>query len=197
MSTFGDKIAALNKRLSEIGNKIVQLDQRRRDNSYDASQGNKTALKAIAAVDTEAETLYREQQTLSQALDAAEQLAKDEQQAILDKQEQARQREAHSLAGDIATYNSEFDAALVKLRELLERRDEHLNKLARLQVIDMGYLARMKKDAVTAAMAHAGLHRFCNLHTPAPASIRALASSNNLLAGIGEPTKHPRVKLNE
>ena len=198
MSTFTDKIATLNERLSEIGNKIVQLDQRRRDNSYDASQGNKTALKAIAAVDTEAEQLYREQQTLSQALDAAEQLAKDEQQLILDKQEHERQREAHSLAGNAASLNQEIDQLLVQLRQALERRAEQLNQLARMHVIDMGYLTRMGKDAITAGFCAAGLHRFADIRTPAPTSIRALATANQLLGSIGGAyVKVPRVKLNE
>src|SRR5262249_7745699 len=153
MSTFHDKITSLNQRLSEIDAKIVQLDQRRRDNSYDASQGNKTALKAIAAVDTEAEALYREQQTVSQALDAAEQLAKDEQQALVEKAEQARHKQVRDLAGTVATYNDEIDALLVKLREALERRMETGHQLSRTDVVDRGLVNRMlSKDALTRAL---------------------------------------------
>jgi len=65
------------------------------------------------------------------------------------------------------------------------------------------YLARMGKDAVTAALCAASLHRFANIHTPAPTSIRALSTANNLLGGIGgrylevEPAKVARVKLHE
>ena len=199
MSTSADKIANLNQPLSELASKLAELGQRRRDHSLDASQGNKTALQAIAALDMQSEQLQRDRRTLSAALEQTEALAKDEQGRLLDKQEQARLREARESAAAVATYNEEIDKLLgVQLREALERRAETLNQLARLHVIDMGYLTRMGKDAVTAAMAHPGLHRFCNLHTPAPGSIRPLAEANNLLGGIGgdvEPTKIERARL--
>ena len=201
MSTYADKITTLAQRLSEIGAKITGLDERRRQNSFDASQGNKTALKAIAALDTETEQLYREQQTLSQALDAAEQLTKAEQQAIVDKAEHERQREARTLAANAATLNDEIDALSVKLCEACERRIE-LHQLSRLDVVDRMLVNRMLgKDPLTRALQYHGIHRFAAIMVGAPTSAAPMAQANKLLASFGggyvEPDKVKRVKLDE
>ena|SRR5262245_59037320 len=202
MSTYADKIASLNQRLSELGTKLVELEQRRRDHSLDASQGNKTALQAIARLDTETEQVQREQKTLAAALNQTEQLAKDEQQQLLDKQEQQRLKEARELAGAAASYNDEVDGLLVKLREALERRTETLQQLSRLDVVDRGLVNRMlTKDPLTRALHHHAIHRYAAIMVGAPTSAAPMNQANKLLAGFGggyiEPGKVARVKLNE
>ena len=66
-------------------------------------------------------------------------MAKEEQQALLDKQEHERQREAHTLAANAPTLNDEIDKLLTQLREACERRTEKLHKLAALRVVDANY----------------------------------------------------------
>src|SRR5262249_46729605 len=140
MSDFQSRHAArildLNNRLTSVNEQTRNLDTRRNGLSLDAAQNSKSALKEIAQIDSQLEGLLRESKTLSAAIAQAEQLAQQEQQSILDKAEQARQREAHSLAGNAATLNEEIDQLLIQLREALERRAEHLNQLARLHVIN-------------------------------------------------------------
>lgn len=207
MSDFQSKhalrIENLEKRLVAVNELVRDLEGRRTGLSFDASQGNKTSLKEIAQIDTQVEGLQREHKTLSAAIAQAQQLAQQEQQELLNKHEQERQREARNLAAAAASLNEEIDQQLIQLRGALERRAENLNQLARLRVIEMGYLTRMGKDAITAGFCAAGLHRFADIRAPAPTSIRALATANKLLGGIGggyievEPAKRERVKLNE
>ena len=180
------KLADLNTRIGEIDGKIAELETRRAGHALDAAEGNKNAIKAIASIDSEFDQLRRECSTLKSATEQLKQLMAAEQQAALDKVEQERQREARTLAGDVATYNSELDAALIVLRETLERRYAALQKLSALRVVDPMYINKMLgRDALTRAMQAHGIARYCALMTGAPTSACAMGAANKLLAGFG------------
>jgi|SRR5262245_15934227 len=201
-SRHAARIADLNNRLTAINEQTRDLDTRRNGLSFDASQGHKTSLKEIAQIDSQLERLLRESKTLSAAIAQAEQLAQDEQKALLDKQEQARHKQAREFAGTVATYNDEIDKLLVQLREALERRMETAHQLSRTDVVDRGLVNRMLgKDALTRALHHHGIHRFAAIMVGAPQSAGPMSQANKLLSGFGggyiEADKVKRVMLDD
>jgi hypothetical protein len=196
MATYTDKIQEFKRRLSDISAQLISLKDRRKEYSFAASEGNRDAIKQVADADFQSDGLQKQVQTLQSAIETAEALEK---QQTLDHEQQLqreRDQDAYSHARAIIALNCEVDDALLHLRELFERRASLLNGLAKLEVVDPAFVARMQSRSVLtrASCAH-GLHRFLSLETPAPASMVALATTNETLLGVGTPPSDDKSRV--
>jgi hypothetical protein len=201
MSSFTDRIGLFRQRAADITTKLASLADQRKDYALDAVEQKPSALKSIADLDHEAESLRKEEQTLNCAIELAE--ARQRQEVLDLEQQKRRQREveAHNHAQAIAALNCEIDEVLVQLRAIFERRASLLVGLARTELVDPTFVARFgNKAGATRAACCAGLHRYLALETVAPSSMVPLASTNPTLLGIGKASfddKSQRIKFQE
>jgi hypothetical protein len=186
MSSLADRVVELRKRATDIAANLISLAERRKERSLDAAIGHdKTAVEAIKQIDADCDRLKREGQTISAALELAEQ--KEREIAAEADRAQTRERaiEARKYADGLAALNIEIDSMMTQLFEAFQRRAILIAGLGGL--VDPSFIARfVGKPGPTRAACHAGLHRFLALETVSPQAMRPLADANALLEGIGE-----------
>jgi len=193
MSTT-DQIVSLRERLSGIAGELAALVDRRKSYSLAATEGDARAIKSIGDCDFESEALRKQEQTILSAIESASALEKQREFDAEAAQRRALQAEAHKHAQAIIALNGELDTMLLRLREAFERRATALRHLADTGLVDTNLLLKFShRTGPTAAAAHAGLNKFLHLEMVPVASLRTLADSNPILAGIGKASRpHPR-----
>ena len=134
MSDFQSKVAELTKRAEFIDSKLSELHLERHLKSLDASIGDKTALRAVAACDDKIEQLLKERQTIASATERVAELIKGEQSEPDARALRARQELAGNAAAGIVVVNSLIDVALGELRKLFERRQLLVGELSRTEI---------------------------------------------------------------
>jgi hypothetical protein len=190
MSSFESRIAELKDRANGIAEQIITLAQRRKERSLDAAIGDKTAVQAIADLDVQSDSLKRESQTVSAAIELAEQKQREADAQAERKQLRQRAIEARKHSDAIQALHSEIDLMFKQLREVFERRNILLQGLVNTEICDRSVTMRLaNKTGATAAAAHAGLSRYLGLELVPVVAQRPLADSNALLAGIGKPSE--------
>jgi hypothetical protein len=180
-----DKMQALNQRVEDLDKEIAELQRQRDSLALAYSQNDKTAIKQVAQCDNAIDNATKEKSLLESAIQQLKSLALDEQAAVLEQVEEQRQSKAADLAESICDTNAAIDLKLGELCSLLKLRADNLNSLRGLNVVDPMYVSRMGRSTVTAAFAAAGLHKYIDMATPAPSSIRPMADGNRFLSGIG------------
>src|SRR5260221_7167870 len=105
-----EKLAAINTRVQDLQSEILELQTRRDRLAVDYSQGNKSAIKECAQIDTAQDAAKREMGLLQTAIAKLTELAEEEQQEILDKVEEQRQTKAADFAESICDTNAAIDA---------------------------------------------------------------------------------------
>ena len=201
MSDYRSKISELRSRVSDIGAQLASLADRRKSYALAAAENDKTALKEIADVDFAADSLRKQAATLDAAVETAEALQRQQQAEAEQQERREREIEAHQHAQAVIALNEEIDLALTQLREVFERRQDQLGKLAATGIVDSAVVMRLSNKAgPTRAACFAGLHRHIDLMTVSNQSMCPLGDAAPILAVIGvlpdtpPPTKAPRLK---
>jgi hypothetical protein len=193
VSSLASRIEELRRRAETIAAEIVNIATRRKQHSLDAAIGDKSAQSAIHDLDLQREALSREGQTISAALELAQQREREEQQEAEAKLRHAREVDAYRAARAVITLHHELDEALAALRQIFERRAIALNALG--NVVDHGLVTRLSnKSNATSAAQLSGLSKFLNLEMTPAGSLRPLSSSDEILLRIGvDPDKSKKV----
>jgi hypothetical protein len=193
MSSYGDRINELRKRVSDIASQLTSLTDKRKSYSLAATEGDERAKKAIADCDFQTDSLHREEQTVNSAIETATALHKQQEVDTERKERHQKEVDARLAAQAIAALNLEIDEALVHLKEIFDRRASLLTELADTQVVDPGLIMRLNhRSGPTASAQLAGLNRFLALEMTPAASVRPLATANEILVRIGaEPEPEP------
>ena len=184
-----DKLATVNSRIDDLDKEIAELTVRRESLAVDFASGTKSAQKEVAQIDAAYDAAWKERGLLISAMSQLETLAEEEQKAVLAKVDEKRYADAAGHAAAVMMLNEQIDTRLADLNNMMTSRANALNAIRALHVVDAGYIARMLKDATTAAVAAAGLQKFVDFRIPSPNGIRPLSAANKLLAGIGKPPK--------
>ena len=186
MASYSDKIEEFHRRISDIAAKLTGLADKRRSYSLAAASGDPRALKQVGEVDWELDALRKEQQTINSAIETATALEKQHELDAEAEARRAREGAAYKAARAVCTINLELDQELIRLREAFERRAVLLKALGDTNAVDLGLIARLSnRSNATSAAQLAGLNRFLNLEMTPTASMRPLATSNELLLRIG------------
>jgi hypothetical protein len=198
MSTdLAARISQLQQRASALAAAMVTLRDERRAHSLAAVfEADKKALKIITDADLQLDSLAKEQQTISSAIETAEALLRQQHLEAEAAERTQLAIEANRCAQAAASINVEIDALMKALREAFERRAVALGALQRTAVADGTYIARLSnKGTATRAACAQNLHRWLDISAVSPMSHLPLASTNPQLLAIGlppEPTPTPR-----
>jgi hypothetical protein len=180
------KLSELAQRVVTIDSEIASLDTQYAELAARFDTGSKEALRQAEQIEVKTSGLRRERALVNAACARIEELRKSE---LIEIEEQAKRQQlqqAREIADAICAAHVEIDRILVTLRERLERRASLLSQLQRLDLDTGGVVNRLLQRAVvTRACCAAGLHKFAELQTVAPNSMVRLASSNQILLGIG------------
>jgi hypothetical protein len=188
MSDLADRIAELRKRAADIASSLTALADRRKERSLDAVSGDKDAAKSIADLDFQSDALKRENQTISSALELAQERQRDREAEARDAKQRALEADAKRHGEAICALNTEIDMRMEQLAEVFARRASLLLGLANTGIVDSLFVARLcgKAGATRAACAH-GLHRYIDIQTVSPQAMLPLADQNSLLLSIPRP----------
>jgi hypothetical protein len=189
LSSLASRIEELRRRAEAVAAELINIAARRKQHSLDAAIGDKGAIKSIADLDAENDSLKKEAMTISSALEMAEQREREEQQEAEARERHAREVDAYRAARAVITLQHEIDEALLQLRQIFERRAIALNALG--NVVDHGLVTRLSnKSNATSAAQLAGLSKYLNLEMTPAGALRPLASSDEILLRIGvDPDK--------
>jgi len=188
MSDFENRVQTYKQRQIAIETRLFAIEAERQRLSPAAVDGDRKAIAAIDALDSERSRLVSEQATITAAASQVEQLMRDEQLAGERKAALLHDNQSNELAASIATLNSEIDQALINLRQIFERRADLLGALTATPAGNSPALTGLaRKFGPTGAACHAGLQRYLALEVVAAGAARPLASANELLEGIGTP----------
>jgi hypothetical protein len=187
MSSLSDRLAELKKRAGEITRQITSLADKRKSYAFAAATGDAKARKQISDVDFEVQSLGKEEQTITAAIESGEALIKQQQLDAEAAERREREGKAYGHARALIALNEEIDLAFAQLREQFERRASILSGLAATGVVDLGLVMRLgNKYNATSSAQLAGLGRYMNLEMVPAAVQRPLADSNSLLLSIGK-----------
>jgi chromosome segregation ATPase len=180
---FAEKIRSFGQRTKDIAVKLATLSERRKEFALGAADGNKTSLKAIQELDTERDELWKERETLTTAIAEAERLQRAQEAEAARADRERRRNEAGEIAKTIANANLEIDAAMVRLRELLEQRAVLVRQLGRTKYYTSDFISKLlQKFGPTSAARAAGLQNFLSLEPVSPHLVRSLADSSRALS---------------
>ena len=184
MTDYGSKIADLEKRAADLGAKLTRLADRRGQYAFDATEGDKAAIGAISDIDTQVETLRREQEILTAAIERARHLQREQEADVARRDRQHREAEARKTADAVVAINNELDRAMTALRQRFERRAELIGALGRTGVFPSTFTLRLlQKIGPTSAARAAGLNDYLSLEPVPVHLVKSLAESNGSLRG--------------
>jgi hypothetical protein len=196
MSSYADKLAEFHQRLTDIGAQLAGLADRRKQHSLAAASGDKTAAGQITALDAEAASLHKEEQTLASAIETAQALERRAQQEAEARERREREVEAHRIAQAVIALNCELDQAMLALRQLWERRQALLAELGNSNVADLGFVMRLShKSGANAAAAYAGLTKYFAMEMTPNSAVRPLSTANEILLRVGQLPTPTRARL--
>ena len=187
MSDYASRIAELSKRILSIDAQVGDLNNQRNAASLPAVEGDTHALKQVARLDSQIETLLKERQTIAAASEQIDAMIAAEAAKIDQERKRLAMASARDHASAIMTLNREIDEQLLHLREMFERRQDLISGLARTEILSSSVTSKLSgRASATRAACAANLHKHLSLETCAPGSMVPLADSNAILLNVGK-----------
>ena len=121
MNGHTDRLVNLTHRASDVAARLDKLYAQRRALALAASDGDKTAAKAIAAIDAEASKLLAEQATLIAAVETAEEIDRTAQAERERADREAHEAAARKTADAALKVTEEIDAAMGRPTGLIRK----------------------------------------------------------------------------
>jgi hypothetical protein len=173
---FAAVISDLKVKLTRTNERLAGLGERRRPHALGAMTGDARAKKAIEKIDADAAAARNEADTLTVAIEEAEKRKAEHEAQIAAEDRRRREAEARAICAAILETDREFDQTAERLYQSLIEREELIRKLASLGVVYPGVInALRRKLNINAALVHAGLHKFADIHLGPPNFRRPLA----------------------
>jgi hypothetical protein len=200
MNGHTDRIVNLTHRAADVAARLAKLYEQRRALALDTAEGNKSALRQIAAIDVEAAELVGEQATLLSAVESAEEIDRAQQAARERDERKAHEAAARRTADAVLKLTVEIDAAMDDLRKQFERRATLIRELGKTGAVAGNLIQRfLGKAGPTSAMKAHGLDRHVAIEFVGAGHVQTLAESNSLLRGPltlpAAPPPQPRYRL--
>jgi hypothetical protein len=202
--THEARLAGLRDRVVAIDASLAALDNDYAELASQFDSGNTEALQKAAAIEQLISKLKAEKALNLAAAGKVEQLRAQQQAEAEREANRQKNAEARRLAQQVMALNERIDQRLRDLHDLFVERNGTLQVLGRTGVVDLGFANKLQtKGPITAAACAVGLHKYIDIVTVAPSSLRPLANVNTVLAGIGkqasedqpEPSGTPRRRL--
>jgi hypothetical protein len=179
---YASKVDELSRRVVAINTKLNTLVSRKQALAPMALDSEKAALKELERIDAEEATLVRERELTSLAAAEARRLQAEQQFEAAQEQQNRRVADARKAADAVLALDQEIDDALIKLRELFERRKCCVDSL-KASGIAPGYAVNRlyHKLGPTCAAHKAGLRDYFSIELVGPQQVATLVSVDHWL----------------